>query len=299
MYIYLCSLLFWTIPFDATSWILLAISILTITVVLRGNWMNVVGILLRQGVSGLRQNKVLVVLMLISTAVTCCYESIISGFLTIPPPVVIVTTLKDLVDMNYKIVTLGIVEYSELEEVFNREHITSHSLKSSFLNDTNTVPMDEVLLEVAAGKATLALQQTANILFYNIGDKICYTASQTLFSRPYPALFNGHDRWRFFKWMRFLKESGIMSMYEDFANYVSDIPIRRRQEFNAQAESQPLAFYMSDWKISSIFLMWIVLTGFSCIGFVAEYTYKLRNINYAFNNLVCALKISKCRFQRK
>jgi hypothetical protein len=98
------SFFFWTKPFDGWGWALLALSMLGLTLVLKGNWLDVFGALLvRQSASSLDSHKTLILLVAAAIVITCGYESIISSELIVPPPVLVARSLRDLLGSGYRL----------------------------------------------------------------------------------------------------------------------------------------------------------------------------------------------------
>jgi len=104
------SFLFWTVPLDPETWGFLLISILALIGLLKGAWFEVYAIMMRQDCRILERHKPLVFFILAAVVFTYGYEGVISSFLTIPPPIIIYDTLKELIDQNYKILGFSLDE---------------------------------------------------------------------------------------------------------------------------------------------------------------------------------------------
>jgi len=98
------SSLFWSIPMDTWSWILLGITCLSITILLRGQWFQVYSILMRQSCTILNKNRTLIIFILATIIFTYGYEGIISSLVIVPPPIKVFNTMKELLDNGYRIV---------------------------------------------------------------------------------------------------------------------------------------------------------------------------------------------------
>jgi len=118
------SFFFWILPFDNWTWLFLGISILTITLVVHGNWFPVFAILMRQNCGILDGRKLLMIFIIAAIIFTYGYEGIVSSFLTVQPPVKVYETLKGLLSANYtmRAPTDGILD--EYKEIFKRGNIT-------------------------------------------------------------------------------------------------------------------------------------------------------------------------------
>jgi len=105
-------------------------------------------------------------------------------------------------------------------------------------------------------------------MYNNMQNKICYLAPNTKFLKPIRSLFSGHDDgWRVHGAMGLLKEIEIINMYEMFFQHWSIDDLRHKQEQFLYLESQPVAFELSHWKVSSVFIVSVFLLGLACIVF--------------------------------
>jgi hypothetical protein len=124
------SFFFWAVPFDAWGWALLALSLIVLTLVSKGDWLDVFGALVvRQSYSTLDKNKTLILLLFAAIVITCVYESIVSSHLIVPPPIIVAQRLKDLVEAGYGI--LGYDNRGDNTVIFlllRRENISHSSL---------------------------------------------------------------------------------------------------------------------------------------------------------------------------
>jgi len=268
------SFLFWTVPFDTWGWLSLTASSVIIMTFFQGSWLDVTGILWRQGISVLTGKQMLVILMLVTIVITCCYESIISGYLTVPPPFVIVKSLKELIDEGYKIIGYGQGEHSELEEIFKNENITSHSLTESMVNGSFSWTLEERITALSAANTTLPLHKSSKydkeLLTPELTSKMCYYAPQTRFSQPVPMIFGGLEGFKFARAAQLLKESGVLQMYSRLHYFMSLYSTNRIRDLIESVQQEPLPFKVSDWKISSIFCTWLCLNGLASFAFIVE-----------------------------
>jgi len=269
------NLIFWTTPFDIWTWTGLGISIFVLSVLVRGNWVEVAAIPMRQTCTILRKYQILILFMLVSIVITCAYESITSGFLTVPPPMVIMNSLKDLIDNDYKIIRVGSSgsRHPDLQKIFDLENITSHDFQGSVRRGTLTIRQDE------ARRLMLSCDNTLLFAFpyYQLSDGFplhddvkCYCAKETRFSKSSTYIFAGHYRFKFARAAQCLSESGILNMFRDLNLYMLVWRPRRRAEKLKSLEKEPMAFELLDWKVSSIFLIWAFLMCFSVIVLLTE-----------------------------
>jgi len=264
------NLLFWSVPFDTLTWVGIGAVLVIISILLRGNWIDVVGILLRQSAALLDENKVmLVLLMLACIVITCGYESIISGFLTVPPPVVVFTSLQDLLDNGLKIL-VGSISFELWEIIFEVNNITSHDLESTLVSEDG-LTYRELTFMLAAGNTTKLFEFYRDISRYEMQGKTCYLAPQTEHLKIHKYWFCGYEGWKLYEGMCRLFESGIMNLYQRFSDYRDYIIWKPKEEYFLFMESLPLAFVMSDWKMCSIFIVWSALVALACFAFITEY----------------------------
>jgi len=266
---------FWTIPFDKWSWIGLGISGFVLSVLLGGKWVEVVAILMRQSTSILTGNKMLVLLMLVTVVITCGYESIISCYLTVLPPILMLDSLKDLLKIGYRLLLYSpISNNEELAELIDRENITSLD-ELLYQGDLPWTP-DKLfqLLETGkvlvvwsgCGKATLQLPFSTN---YDPKIK-CFCTSELSISSPKVFQFSGHDRRIFGQALQSLIESGVYQMYEEIHRFIMWFGRDRELQEFEDASNEPTAFQITEAKMFSIFIGWISLSVLAILTFVAE-----------------------------
>jgi len=267
------NFLFWTSPFDTWSWIYLGTSILLLGGSLRGKCLEVIGILLRQSCTILNTKKILILLMFVTIVLTCGYESIISSHITVPPPYSIAANLKTLVERGYRIIKLDeFSENKELSEIFVFENITSRSLKSSLVPNTSAMNLFQLRQHVFNCNATIGFKYcTSNLVlapYWNATK--CFCARNSEYTRPMIFTFSGYDRYRFAHAAQVLTESGIIQMYKEIYPYIHGFRNNWILRITEIGQNGPIAFKLSDWKIGSIFLIWITVAGFGFISFVIE-----------------------------
>jgi len=292
------SILFYTVPFDLWSWAGIGAALVILTLFLREKWTNILGILVRQASS--KRKNLLVLLMLMSIVITCCYESIVSGFLTVPPPVITFNSLKGLIDAGYKMLDLEDAERDmwKLEDVFRRENITSHSLQSSLIPgpELDLWTEDEIRDGLLACNSTVAIPSSNKYETYialnphNETNTKCYLTSRAPISQTVLFTFTGHDYVSFGKGAQFLTESGIMQMYDNVNYYFVLFQKKKRDHYENYILSQPVAFNLSDWKVGSIFCGWIFLVFFSGFVFSSE-LFRGQIIN-SFDKLLSLVKVT-------
>jgi len=218
--------------------------------------------------------------MLVCIVITCGYESIISSFITVPPPFIIFTNLQDLLDNGFKILTptdRSSTSEDELrmhnawKNLFEVNNITSHELKSSLIT-IEDLSYKEIGSKLAGGNITHLTPFRRQISRYELEGKGCYFAPETEYVGMRKSIFSGFDGWKLYKAMSNLSSSGIYRMYQRFSFYIEFIILKSQEAHFQFVESQPKAFVISDMKISSIFIVWSSLVGLACVIFIAEYS---------------------------
>jgi len=119
------SFLFWTVPLDTWSWLMLGSSVIAIIGVLRGQWFPVFAILMRQDCRILQGKQKLLMIFILATIIfTYGYEGVVSSLLTVQPPVFVFKTLKELLfNDSYKIATSVGNSLAPFQRIFEQENI--------------------------------------------------------------------------------------------------------------------------------------------------------------------------------
>jgi len=264
---------FWTIPFDEWSWLLLGISLFGLTIVARRHGFEVFAILMRQDCTILNNHKFLFFFILATIVITCAYESIISSFVTLPPPVLVFRTISDLLDNGYRIA--GGVTASELEPLFKQEQISLDRIQAS-LHPTKA---DWVVAECNA-----AIVVVAHSGFLGIGpvhyvvlkhSKLyCHLVIESRIEMPVLDVFAGFAHRKMAATAQTMVESGMMEIYLARKIHLVNLPFNRPIALiKEEAEGRERPFNLSDKKIRSIFVGWAVLVGFDVIALITELIY--------------------------
>jgi hypothetical protein len=291
------SFFFWAKPFDRSGWALLALSILTLTLVMKGNWLDVFGALfVRQLASSLDSNKTLILSVAASIVITCGYESIISSHVIIPPPVVVARNLKDLVGSGYKI--LGFSNKTQTLDIFNilrRENISHSSAGEPPFSPGE--PLDRLALLSKGNVTTLATasveiglrQHVFDSKFPGLGIQ-CHYVKETTYPFIFHTTYSGYSARVFHRMLRSFQESGILGMLFKFDSFVTWFPSRLEVAKNKYREEKAaeVSFSLKDPKIISIFIGWGILLSFASITFLAEYFMKS---SARFNLVESAVKL--------
>jgi len=101
------SYTFFTIPFDLTTWKMFLGSAIILRVLSKGKWFEIFPCIIPQSCTILDSRKSLIIFMCGSFILTFCYEEFISSFIIIPPRIVVLRNLKEVIDKNYKLIDMG------------------------------------------------------------------------------------------------------------------------------------------------------------------------------------------------
>jgi len=143
------------------------------------------------------------------------------------------------------------------------------------------------MMSFACGKGILQLPESTFGL--NETDIKCFCTTGSGFTSPRLLIFSGHDRQNFGRAFEGIFESGIYLMYTEIfrfmVGYQDDLEMRR----DVSRMNQPTAFQISDSKIYSIFLGWIICVGIAVVIFLNERV-GFRHTLAKFLNIIFILK---------
>jgi hypothetical protein len=187
------------VPFDTWGWALVALSLVGLTAVSKGEWLDVFGALfVRQSYSTLDKNKSLILLLFAAIVLTCGYESIISSTLIVPPSVLVARRLKDLVDAGYGILGYdGHVDNASIVLILRREKISYSSVNEPpFIPNTAHVKELSLLLSCNATTAkpprmAYLIQDWINQRHLWFGIR-CHIVKETRISREQLIIYSGY-----------------------------------------------------------------------------------------------------------
>jgi hypothetical protein len=270
------SLYFWTNPLDGWSWTFLGICVVLLAIVLKGKLFAIFAVLMRQDCYILKEHRFFIIFILVSIVITCGYEGIISSFLTVPPPVVVFNSLKELIDHGYKIIGYSAnVETFELKTIFQSENITSQNLTSSLVPETYYVD-DQVHVEMLAKSNVTRSFGISSLSFWksemekNYPKIRCHHAKNTFIQTNVIHTFHGHFHLQLFQAFNRIREAGITSFYLNFLNFYRKFTANRGIELHDYELRQPSAFMLGDWKILSVFCVWASLMCVSLLVVLLE-----------------------------
>jgi len=269
------TFLFWMLPLDLWSWILLSITMIALTIKLRGNWLEIISILMRQSSHLLRKQKVLIIFIFASIIFTYGYEGIVSSLLTVPPPYKTLKTLQNLKDAGYKIILPSSFS-SELGHWEAQHPNLSTGLITDFQSDNNyfrtlalcnvTTPMDLDMSTSMAMQVKSFLPRTG----------MCNVASDTAFAiRPiFTYIGEGQATVSFIG--RRMFQAGIFALYYTYDLFTTTYLEKRKIEvFEYNEAKKEASFSITDWKMLSIFVTWGSLTGLTVMVFMVEIVVKV------------------------
>jgi hypothetical protein len=273
-------------PFDTWGWVFLAISLLGLVLVSKGDWLGVFGALLvRQWVSSLDKNKALTIILFAAMVITCGYESIISSHLIIPPPIVVARNLKDLVDAGYGILGYGSNgDNKTIYLILRRENI-SHSSSTKeppFIPDTYMTSLVKTYYDLysscdATGPMPSSIQidvhqDEMDQRYPQLGIR-CHFVKETRLPNEHLITYSGYSPITVETFVSSFQESGILDMLYKFWLYAEYLEIRtRRDRIKYAEEKAEVPFELKDPKIISIFIAWgVLLVAASLVFFLFEF----------------------------
>jgi len=271
------NFLFWTIPFDSWSWALLGISVLSITGILRGQWFDLVSILMRQEVRVLTgKRKFLIIFILATIVFTYGYEGVISSFLTVQPPVIVYKRLKDLFEDGYKLIQYDGWESYHLIPIFEKENITGSRNDKSL---TITMPFNN-LTQIISRVLTAECLTTYSIRSFAVDfwksemrqifpKARCHVARDTNYFVDRIFHLFGPSHLQVARAGELIIQSGILDMYYENLGHSWNIKWKKKMvEIKREDIWRP--FLISDWKILSIFIGWSCILSFTVMIFLFE-----------------------------
>jgi len=271
------SFLFWILPFDSWSWLFIGISSLLLTILLKGEWFQVFIILMRQDCTVLSTKKSLIVFIVMTIIFTYGYEGVISSWVIVPPPLVILKDLTELLDHDYKII--GISSVAELRAILKndleKENISIDRLQKSLVRDSWTFDDYRTFYWLARCNTTMAFDQdtqdVARVLIRKVYKVECYVAKNTYYVDSHVFHFHGPFYTQFGQATQWFLESGILRMYHNYGRFVLKLPaIVLSAVEEARIQVQEIPFLITELKILSIFIVWAVLVGLAGVVLIIE-----------------------------
>jgi len=269
------NFLFWTVPFDVWSWLLIGCSIIGITGILRGQYFAVFSILMRQECRILHGKRKLLIIFIMATIIfTYGYEGTISSFLTVQPEVVVYKTLKDLLDHNYVILSTKNARVHPYIPIFRRENITGtpHSRMVFVSQELRPKQIFSVLQQCNLTYAVKGEVKEAwkTAISTAIGQNTCHYVLKTVYSYDSVHQYLGNYYLKLLAVVERLIQSGVYEYFHDFEMYIENLPSMQRDEEMEFKAKFPIAFTMKDWKVISIFISWAALLFTALVAFVVE-----------------------------
>jgi len=270
---------FWTIPFDKCSWILIGVSALALTILLKGNWFPVFSILMRQECRILNgRQKILVIFILVTIIFTHGYEGVVSSFLTVQPPVIKIKNLKELyADSNgYKLLAAAGSDMSSLKSVFDRENISERLVNGiEWLDWKEQIVPDRIVHMLVQCNRTYSIRREFvsvwKIEIKKLNDKInCNSVKESSIHSRFIHQYFGPHFLKFIAVEQIFIESGVWTHFTDFERYLEQLRTMKKQEEAGFNESLPISFTIMDWKVMSTFVGWVALLLGAALVFAAE-----------------------------
>jgi len=256
------TFLFWTVPMDLWTWVLLSFSCLLLTAQLRGDWFQVYSILMRQSCTLLERHKILIIFIFATIIFTYGYEGVVSSFLTIPPPFEVFKTLNDLLRANYTLA--GVSETTRNPNflvALERENIstTPENIAKIVLHGNVFLPNSKIKKKVAEiESATLQPNRITYYYRYSIEDRYdvkCHTVKHFVMSQQLYSILFGETHKLVVKILQRIEEAGMASNIHDLVIHLRRCAWSASINKALKKENDVVPFKMSDWKILSIFIV--------------------------------------------
>ena len=275
------SFLFWTIPFDVPVWILLTVCILVLSILLKGQWLDVIGCLMfKQQFTSLNTNKFMIIILLVSIVLTCSYESIISSHLIVLPPLIRHNTISDLNDNGYSIIMDTKLTHKVNSKVYSGPQIdnTSEYVNSTFIRVSFPAPVQNVTKLLVNCNATIRTSELKlfQVMVNEISSEIkCHPAKNTRIANSHVYTFGGDFKDKLVETAEVFREAGILSQWNRIQNYVRNLDLNKRSVTRRDDGNSPspTSFQLTDIKISSIFITWATALLACSIVFFMELVY--------------------------
>jgi len=264
---------FWATPFEFRSWMaLFAVFCLQLLVV--RDWLPVFGSLFKQACGTATVQKRLVVFNLVLIIVSCAYESVISSRITVLPPVKIINTFRELIELNYKVLKRG--SEFELRSLYNRSGIL-YRFNSSLEDDSKFFSFTGKVTALAQCNVSHVSSFSSDLiqLSEKLGNNIqCHIlkAKDDFINVRHIYAFGLYVKDSMKACASALIEAGITNQMYDYADYLYGLPYFSGQEKKDFNEAyQPFEFSIWDDVVSSIFIPWATALFFSVLIFLLEY----------------------------
>jgi len=272
------SFLFWTIPFDTGSWVLIGISVIVLSGILRGDWFPIFAILMRQDCRILTgKKKLFIIFILVTIVFTYGYEGVISSFLTVNPPLIVHQMLRDLLNTGYKIRVMDTDDLDLYNPVFRKGNITE-SIEASVTILSVDVFFNKVIYDLSQCNTTQPISAKDEKYYKsrvarNSPESSCKSVRDSFESTDSVFQVIGVNRIKFSHVLERIIESGIKDFYITYDLYLILSPSFRAMDLLDEEENRETPFKMSDWKILSIFVALAVFLAASIFVLAVEVMY--------------------------
>jgi len=266
-------------PFDAWGWYLLVSCVLIITGLIRGDWLKVFGVLLRQSCRISGRKIMYIAFMLATIVLTYGYEGVISSFITVPPPYFVLNTLAELLNNGYKIMVFNQVEASIGHTSYYHQLFARDGINASRVDES----MAYISPEESTHSAVMKNMAHCNLTYCrylheptirNNPDIRCHFARETTIAQDKLFHYFGRGMLDFSQMLRRFLESGIWSMYETYSMHLYLVDAHNVQLLVRNEDQEPVVFNLRSPQVISIFAGWAVLLGISLSAILIEIFYK-------------------------
>ncbi len=270
------SFFFWALPFDSWAWALVLVSLVGLSVVSKGAWLDVFGALIvRQSYSTLNKNKSLILLLFAAIVLRKHHFQSSHG----PTSHRCGTDSQGPRRLGYGII--GYDSYSESESIFlllRRENISHSSVNEPpFIpNTSSSIPNQRMRMLLNCNVTTFEsnsvdasfMEQIMN--YSGLGIR-CHSVKETRLASEHLITYSGYFPRTVQNFLSSFQESGILDMLYDFQKYDYPLPGRILMAMEDVVEEKAeVPFELRDPKILSIFIAWGGLLVGASLVFLVE-----------------------------
>jgi len=272
----LLSLQFWTSPFDLGSWIAIVCTACLLTLLLRGQWLSVYAVLLRQDCRILEKQKLLIIFILVATIFNYGYEGIFSSLVIAPSPFLVFSSLRELLVNGYEVFNYDKTVYNHLRESCENDTFLLELLNRSISTDVQEFKSLEQISKRVAGCNSTAYMTAERVDGFSLEMRCvygvyCHRTKDTPISQWRSFTYHGRLNSEFARSTQTLLESGIFAQLLQPMNVPALRQVKKEliiRDLRDRDTEKPLV--LNDFKIQSIFVSWAGLLGVTVIAITVE-----------------------------
>jgi len=185
---------------------------------------------MRQSCTILERNRIIIIFIFATIIFTYGYEGVISSFLTIRPPIIILETLRDLIENGYKIIEANRDGgYHTLRALLKKENISTSYTELI----ERTIRTPEVLshCNTTVAEPSHHIESLGNAVVKGFGENgiKCHATKPT--GRDYERIyfFFGPMKKDLYTFGCRLLESGILNMMHNYKHYFQELIVLKQE----------------------------------------------------------------------